>query len=389
MIRTPTPAKRVKKPNIFLRLLALLTTAGLLLGALALVVYRDRFNLDALRRWMSYRAILTSETGEAAPFPHSGGEKLSIAYLSSGVVTASAAGAHYYSLSGEQYAELVAPMDNPVLSHSRNSAVVYDVGGSTLCLFTGGNMYQNLPMDSGTDLLSARVNDSGWIAVTAQQSGYKGAVSVYDSRQQPVIQISLSSTFVVDAVISPDCRTVAVITMGQDGGNFFSRLLLFPVDQTEPRAQVELTGTTVLDLDYEDGHVWVLGEDQLFIVPEDGSQPAVYPFGHSYIKEACLDGDGFALLLTSHYRSVSATHATLVNSSGQAVQTIELASQLLDFDCAGGYCALLTASRADIYDSQLRLYASLEHMQGTRYLSLSSDGSAILSTGQQARLVIP
>ena len=36
MIRTPTPAKRVKKPNIFLRLLALLTTAGLLLGALAL-----------------------------------------------------------------------------------------------------------------------------------------------------------------------------------------------------------------------------------------------------------------------------------------------------------------------------------------------------------------
>ena len=140
-------------------------------------------------------------------------------------------------------------------------------------------MYQNLPMDSGTDLLSARVNDSGWIAVTAQQSGYKGAVSVYDSRQQPVIQISLSSTFVVDAVISPDCRTVAVITMGQDGGDFFSRLLLFPVDQTEPRAQVELTGTTVLDLDYEDGHVWVLGEDQLFIVPEDGSQPAVYPFG--------------------------------------------------------------------------------------------------------------
>ena len=135
----------------------------------------------------------------------------------------------------------------------------------------------------------------------------------------------------------------------------------------------------MLDLDYEDGHVWVLGEDQLFIVPEDGSQPAVYPFGHSYIKEACLDGDGFALLLTSHYRSVSATHATLVNSS----------SQLLDFDCAGGYCALLTASRTDIYDSQLRPYASLEHMQGTRYLSLSSDGSAILSTGQQARLFIP
>ena len=29
-------------------------------------------------------------------------------------------------------------------------------------------------------LLSARVNDSGWLAVTAQQSGYKGSVTVYN-----------------------------------------------------------------------------------------------------------------------------------------------------------------------------------------------------------------
>ena len=36
-----------KKPNIFLRLLAFLVTLALVLGALALVVYRDRLNLDA------------------------------------------------------------------------------------------------------------------------------------------------------------------------------------------------------------------------------------------------------------------------------------------------------------------------------------------------------
>ena len=36
------PAKKAKKPNILFRLLALLVTAALVLGALALVVYRDR-----------------------------------------------------------------------------------------------------------------------------------------------------------------------------------------------------------------------------------------------------------------------------------------------------------------------------------------------------------
>ena len=99
------PAKKAKKPNILFRLLALLVAAALVLGALALVVYRDRFNLDAVKRWLAYRSIQTSDTGEAVPFTHAGGDKMSLAYLENGILMSSAAGAHYYSFSGRQYAE--------------------------------------------------------------------------------------------------------------------------------------------------------------------------------------------------------------------------------------------------------------------------------------------
>ena len=111
--------RQVKKSNPLLRLLALVVTAALVLGALALVVYRDRLNVDALRRWLSYRSLETSDTGQAAPFTHAGGDRMSLAYLDGRVLTASAAGAHYYALSGELIAEEVAPLDNPVLSVSR------------------------------------------------------------------------------------------------------------------------------------------------------------------------------------------------------------------------------------------------------------------------------
>ena len=40
----------IKKPNIVLRILALLVTIALVLGSLVLVVYRDKLNLDALER---------------------------------------------------------------------------------------------------------------------------------------------------------------------------------------------------------------------------------------------------------------------------------------------------------------------------------------------------
>ena len=65
-----------KKPNILLRLLALLVTIALILGALVLVVYRDRINLDALERWLTYRELEMDEGGQAVPFTHAGGEHM-------------------------------------------------------------------------------------------------------------------------------------------------------------------------------------------------------------------------------------------------------------------------------------------------------------------------
>ena len=109
-------ASSPKKPNILIRLVALLVTAVLLLGALILVVYREELNLDALKRWFEYRNLETSESGEAAPFSHAGGNQLSLAYLENGVLMASDTGARYYSFSGELYAEEVQTLETPVLT---------------------------------------------------------------------------------------------------------------------------------------------------------------------------------------------------------------------------------------------------------------------------------
>lgn len=384
-----TQAKKPKKSNFFVRLLALLVTAALVLGALALVVYRDRFNLDALKRWMAYRDLETSSTGEAVPFTHAGGDKLSLAYLENGVLLSSVSGAHYYSFSGDQYAEEVMAMENPVLSASSKAGVVYDAGGQSLFLFRGTEKVFDLSLEGGADLLSARVNDSGWLAVTAQQSGYKGAVTVYDAQGEKVIQISLSSTFVVDAALSPDCKTVAVVTMGQESGSFFSRVLFYPVDQTEPTAQVSLGSLTVLDLDYERGLLWVLGEDELVIVSEDGSGQQSYSLGREYLKGCDLGGEGFALLLTGRYRAGSAAQALVIGPDGAVRSSLSLNGQVLDYAAAGAYCSILTGSRLTVYNQSLEEYAVLDTTLGARHTDLYQNGSALLANDQQAWLYIP
>ena len=381
--------KRLKKPNIFARILALLVTAALVLGALAAVVYRDQLTPGAVRRWLAYQNMTTSETGESVPFTHAGGDKLSVAYLDSGVVTASAAGAHYYGLDGAAFVNRVLSMDNPVLSTSGTTAVAYDAGSQALFAFRDGEEYFSLSLDSSADLLSARANDSGALAVTAQQSGYKGAVTVYNSHGKEIIQISLSSVFAVDAALSPDGRTVAVVTMGQENGSFFSRLLFFPVTQEEPSAQVNLGSINVLDMDYEDGVLWVLCEDRLLTVPPDGETVQTYHISPSYLKGCSLEGDGFALLLTGRYRSGGATQALIIGKDGQVLQSLPLSNQVLDYAAAGKYFGLLSGSRLLLYDLNLEVYATLDNPQGARNLDLSPNGSALLANDQKAWLYIP
>ena len=381
--------KRLKKPNIFARILALLVTTVLVLGALAAVVYRDQLTPGAVRRWAAYRNMTTSETGESAPFTHAGGDKLSIAYLDSGVVTASAAGAHYYGLDGAPFVNRVLSMDNPVLSTSGTTAVAYDAGSQALFAFRGGEEYFSLSLDSSADLLSARANDSGALAVTAQQSGYKGAVTVYNSHGKEIIQISLSSVFAVDAALSPDGRTVSVVTMGQENGSFFSRLLFFPVTQEEPSAQVDLGSINVLDMDYEDGLLWVLCEDRLLTVTPDGETVQTYHISPSYLKGCSLEGDGFALLLTGRYRSGGATQALIIGKDGQVLQSLPLSNQVLDYAADGKYFGLLSGSRLLLYDLNLEVYATLDNSQGARRLDLSPNGSALLANDQKAWLYIP
>lgn len=68
--RRDTQAPEKRKPNLLVRLLAFLVTLALVLGAVALVVNRDRLNLDAVKRYFSYRDL---ERSDSRPRPSPSG----------------------------------------------------------------------------------------------------------------------------------------------------------------------------------------------------------------------------------------------------------------------------------------------------------------------------
>lgn len=379
-----------KKPNTFLRrVLAFALTVVLVLGALAAVVHRDKLNLDFLRRWLTYRSIQTSQAGLTEPFTHGGGDRLDMVCLESGFLFSSTAGAHFYSSGGVELASQVTHMEHPVLASSSRYGLVYDVGSNNLFRFGSNHepMVYSEPDSSG--ILSARVNNSGWLTVTGLHNHYRSGVTVFDAQQQPVISLNYSSAFATDAILSPDCRTVAVITISQTDGAFHSTVRLHSTSASEPFATVDLDGFTVLDMDFDSDGLWLLGDSSLVILSPKGEMRGEYHFDPEFLKGYTMEGDGFICLLLGKYRAGSARALVTIDRDGNIIAQQELNAQVLSMSASGRYLALLSGQELNIYTGDLTLYNTLYDTQGARHAAVYNDASVLLADSQEAWLYIP
>lgn len=382
------PAKR--KPRFLLRVMLFLLALVLLLGAVTVVVFRDRLNMDSIKRWFHYRSLVLSDSGQAESFPYDGTLNDTFAVLDGDLLVCSRNAISLYSGSGTCYVSQSVSMDNPVVNTNGTLAVVYDAGGSELYV-----LGQRELIWTGADLssiLSAHLNRSGQLTVVTQSGGYRGAVTVYDTTYTPIMNVSLSSVFVMDAAMSDNGKTLSILTVGQEDGAFRSTLALYTLNTSgsgafTPDLTCSLGSNVMIDIRHTDSVVWALGDRGLEITDHSGATLSV-DWSDRYLKRYTLSGDGFAAALLGKYRAGSQAELWTVDSSGTRY-TLECRDQVLGLAAAGRYVAVLTGDRLDIYTNDLELYNSLEGTQGARNVLLMDDGSAILLSAESASFYIP
>ena len=385
----PVPPAPKKKPNPILRLLAFLLTLALLLGAVALVAYRDRINLDAIKRYFTYRSLERSDSGQIDAFRFDSSGRGGFSSLGDDLLVWSSAGVRLYSSSGVEYLNESLSLLRPVADVRDNAAVVYDAGGTVLRVYADRSCVFSLNAEQGHEILSARMGPNGSLTVVTRETGYKGVVTHYGGDYQPYMAIRISTSYVMDGLLSQDGKTTAVLTVGQTNNTFESTLALYARGDEESFAQCSLGNNAILDLGCSGGVFWALGETGLSIVPLSGEGQVSFDYGGTYLKDYSLGGDGFAALLLGKYRAGSAASLTTVDAQGQTLGALELEEQILDLSAAGRYVAVLTATSLSIYTRDLQLYQSLDNTMGARSVALRGDGTAYLIGGETAQLYIP
>ena len=383
------PEPQRKLPRFLVRALAALVVLAAALSLTAAVAFRDSLNLDSIKRWFTYRSLTRSDSGRAESFPYGGELTDAFAVLDGDLLVCSRNAISLYSGSGTQYIDQPVNMENPVVSTNGSLAVVYDAGGSELYVL--GQRTLVWAGEGLESILSARLNKNGQLTVVTQASGYRGMVTVYDAAYTPVMSVNLASAFVMDAALSDDGHTLAILTVGQSGGTFSTGLELYDMDyssgQYAPDFTCQLGGGVVLETRHTATAVWSLGDRGLTVTDHEGRSSGV-SWADKHLRRYTLSGDGFAAALLGKYRAGSQAELWVVDSQGQR-RVLELNEQVMSISAAGRYLAVLTGDRLDIYTDQLELYDTLEGTRGARTVLLMPDGSAILISADSAGFYIP
>ena len=385
----PGPKKKRRMSKFLLRVIALAVVLAVTLVLVLLVVFRDRLNIDSIRRWFHYRSLTISDNGRAESFAYDGDLNCIFAVLDGDLLVCSRNAVSLYSGSGTRYINEQVNMENPVVNTNGTLAVVYDAGGSSLYVLGQRSLVWSA--DGLEGILSARLNRSGQLTVVTQASGYRGTVTVYDAAYNPLMSVSLTSAFVMDAALSDDGRTLATLTAGQKDGTFATGLELYAMNYSSGGYQADVScslgGGVALDLRHTPSAVWALSDRGLTVTDHAG-QTVWVDWSNRYLRRYTLSGDGFAVALLGKYRAGSQTELWVVDAQGGR-QTLELGEQVMSIAAAGRYVAVLTGDRLDIYTDELEPYSSLEGTRGARTVLLMQDGSAILISADSAGFYVP
>ena len=385
--------KAPKRKNIFVRLLAFLVTLALVAGAIFLIANRDKLNLDALKRYITYRSLERSDSGQTESFTYSGSSTDVISAFGEDLLVCSGGGVRLYSGSGVCYIEDPVILKKPAAEVCGDVAAVYSIGGDCIYLYRDRTRYQTLT-DLDGELISVRLNASGWLAVTTRQSGYKAVITVYDNELNKRSGFRLNGSFVTDAAVTADCGSLAVVSVGQDGAAFESTLSFYDLAINQESgvyyelpltASHSLGNNVILDLD-SGSSVWCVGDSGISVWTAGALSSWGFPSEH--LKSFALGGD-FAAALVGKYRSGSQAELYTVDAQGIPSAGRVITEQVLSLSAAGRYVAVLTADRLDIYTRDLDLYATLDGTNGARKVLLRGDGTALLIGSETAHLYVP
>ena len=338
-------AKHSKKEDKSRGISAYIATIIIVVLAITIFLYRDKLSPSSLG---ADSGDNTETISGSDPFTYENGSKQIFTLVGDDLAIASTTGLQLLDSNGKTISREVFSMVNPAVCSNGNYCAFFDVGGKSLRFFKDG---VSTVLDRESAITSVSVNSEGYFAVTGEEAGYKGSVTVFDSELKPVYKWYSGSGYTLDAAVSSDSSMLAVLCVGSNG----STIHIFKITDEKELASISIPNELAFKINFfKNGNIYALSEKAIHFFGSSGKELSTYSFENNYLANYELGEDLCAVVL-SKYVSGSGVSLISFGSDGKVLGNIPLENEPLSLFSQKQKLLVLDASSVALYNNDLRL----------------------------------
>lgn len=366
--------KKQRSPAVKRIFAAILTVLLIILAALVFL-FRDELTGESIRRRFGQTRVQT-ETREA--FTYETGAEQVFAPVGDGTAIASSSSVQLLDADGETVFKQVVSYELPAAFGTGDRALFCDLGG-TGCVLARLDGESVAVVPAG-EILTASVNENGWFVLVTAEAGYKGRVSVYNSECELQYEWWSGGGYVLRAVLSPDNRTLAVLSVEKDCG----KLRFFPLDRTEARAELSFPETLYYDLYYMGDTVCAVGEDGLLFLNDSGESCGEFRTEGEFLLDYSFGSQSFVVVFVSGYRSGAGGTLISLDNRGRVLGRASLDRDISSLCACGKQLLVMTGGGLYLYDQALVRQFANETLITAKKAILRPGGDILLLSAYSA-----
>ncbi len=191
--------------------------------------------------------------------------------------------------SGRETWSAVASTTSPYIMVEDEYIMLSDINGKTIRTFQKEKLITQI--DTQNEILCAKVNKNGYVAVATDELGYKGMVILYNKNGKELFRWHSGTGYIGDIDISKDNKLI-ISQLMTDKEKLYSKIIMInPSKSDEPKAICEIDGM-VLKLKYRDNGSFVaVSESGLYGFKKSGKQSFKVDFQGRILEKFNIDNE--------------------------------------------------------------------------------------------------
>lgn len=315
-----------------------------------------------------------SESDKTESFAIGTGTRQCFAMSGDTLVCAAGNGVRGFDLMGETVFDLPVELTYPAICSNAETAVAYDIGGSNIVYSDGSSLgFENI-------VISASLSDGGYLAVCAEEPGYRGAVTVYSPEKKLVYKWYSAESWISAAAVSPDGEHLAVLCSGENGGE----IRIFALDSEDTQG-VYSAPETLSEVLWLGDTICGIGSSGFYFCSAEGRDKGCYEFGELHLGRCCVWNGKLVAELRAHSFG-GAGELVIIDDGASELGRISCPDELISLDCGGDGILCLTQSAVILFDGDYNEAFSAD-ITGAEAAFMRQAGDVLAVGGGNARVI--